>query len=159
MNIKGREQMSGPSVAEAQRRAGRSKTRPSEGVLVGDLMTRRHPIVPSHISMAAARKISELKSADTLIVEDKGSLMGFLDSESLRTGKDDQRVAECLKPLRPCVSPNTTVADAHALLIECGATSLPVSVGPFLVGSVSRSTVERSLRSGIGAAVPARLVA
>lgn len=159
MSIKGRDQIWGPGVEERQRGAGGPRTRPSEGVRVADLMTRRQPIVPSHISMAAARKISELKSADTLIVEDKGNLMGFLDGESLRTGRDDQRVAECLKPLRPCVSPRTTVEEAHALLVEHGVTSLPVSVGPFLVGSVARSTVERSLRARIGAAIPARLVA
>ena len=149
MNTQRREQGQESSVVQAQGRIRRSGGPSSEGLRVADVMTRRQPIVPSHISMAAARKIAELKSSDTLIVEDKGSLLGFLDSESLRTGGDDQRVAECLKPLRPCVSPNTTVEEAHAMLVQYGVTSLPVSVGPFLVGSISRSTVERVLRAGM----------
>lgn len=154
MNIQVREPMPTPSIEEVQRRARRPVIPSDDNVRVADVMARRQPVVPSHISMAAARKIAELKSADALIVEDKGSLMGFLDSESLRQGRDDQRVVECLKPLRPCVSPNTTVEQARELLLEYGASSLPVTVGPFLIGSVSRSAIERSVRARIAAAEP-----
>jgi len=117
---------------------------PSNEMLVADLMARPQPVVPSHISMAAARKIAHLKSVDALIVEDKGSLIGFLDGQSLREAKDDQRVSECLKPLQLCLSPTTTVDGARALLIRYGAGSWPVAAGPFLVGSISRSAIERS---------------
>lgn len=158
MNAQDRNQRPERGVKEAQRHARWPRT-PSDRVRVAEVMTRRQPVVPSHISMAAARKIAELKSADTLIVEDKGSLMGFLDGDSLRAGKDHQRVAECLKPLRPCVGPNTTIEEARALLVEYGVSSLPVSVGPFLVGNVTRSAVERSLRAAIALTAPARLVA
>jgi CBS domain-containing protein len=125
---------------------------PSTGVLVADLMTRPQPVVPSHLSMGAARKIARLKAADSLIVEDKGCLVGILDSEILRSGSDEQRVGDCLKPLSSCLSPTTTLESARALLIQHGVGSLPVAAGPFLVGSLSRSAVERSL------AAPKRLV-
>jgi Mg/Co/Ni transporter MgtE len=103
--------------------------------------------VPSLLSMAAARKIAQLKSADSLIVEDKGRLLGVLDRDSLRRAGDDQRVGECLKPLQAFLSPTTSLEHARALLIKYGAGSLPVAVGPFLVGSLSRTAVERALAS------------
>jgi len=128
-------------------------------VSVGDLMTRPQPIVPSHLSMAAARKIARLKSADALIVEDKGCLVGILDSQSLRDADDDQTIAECLRPLQFCLTPTTTMEQARALLIKSGAASLPVAAGPFLVGSVSRAAVERSLAAGVLSATTARMAA
>jgi hypothetical protein len=60
---------------------GRAQT---EVLRVIDVMGKPQPIVPLHILMGAARKIARLRSADVLIVEDKGSLVGFLDARSLR---------------------------------------------------------------------------
>jgi CBS domain-containing protein len=117
---------------------------PAEDQRVIDVMGKPQPIVPSHILMSAARKIARLKSVDTLIVEDKGSLVGFLDARSLRDAPDHQRVDACIEPLGIFLSPTTTVAEARALLIGTGASSLPVAAGPFLIGSVSRAAVERS---------------
>jgi len=132
----------------------------SDELRVGEAMTRPHPIVPGHISMGAARKIAELRSTDTLIVEDKGSLIGILDWETLLTANDDRRVADCLKSIRICLTPTTTLARARTLMIEHGVASFPVAVGPFLVGSISRSDVERALASkGSTPAVSARVAA
>jgi hypothetical protein len=113
--------------------------------LVGHLMTPPHPIIPKHISMGAARKVASLKSADALLVEDGGSLAGFIDSRVLVTAKDDERVADCLQPLGFCLSPTTTVARARELLTEHCALSFVVAAGGFLLGSISRASVERSL--------------
>jgi CBS domain-containing protein len=137
--------MLGLNVEEKRKRDGRFGAPPPRDVLVADVMTRPQPIVPAHLSMAAARKIAQLRSADALIVEDKGRLVGFLDSDSLRHAGGDRRVADCLKPLQFCLSPSITVERARSLLMQCGAGSLPVAAGPFLVGSISRSAVERSL--------------
>ncbi len=123
--------------------------------LVGHVMTPPHPIVPMHISMAAARKVASLKSADALLVEDGGSLAGFIDSRVLRTAKDGDRVADCVQPLGFCLSPTTTVARARELLTEHCALSFLVAAGGFLLGSISRAAVERSL--GGSAPASARL--
>jgi hypothetical protein len=119
--------------------------------LVGHLMTPPHPIVPKHISMGAARKVAWLKKADALLVEDGGSLAGFIDSRVLLTAKDDERVADCLQPLGFCLSPTTTVARARELLTEHGALSFLVAAGGFLLGSISRASVERSLAGSVPA--------
>jgi len=129
------------------------------GLVVADVMSRPQPIVPSHLSMAAARKIAQLKSADSLIVEDKGRLLGVLDRDTLRRAGDDQRVGQCLKPLWACLSPTTFVREARALLIKHGVGSLPVAAGPFLVGSLSRAAVERALAAEELALPSARLAA
>jgi CBS domain-containing protein len=126
---------------------------------VAEAMTRLYPIVPGHISMSAARKIAELRSSDTLIVEDKGSLIGILDRETLLTASDGRRVADCLKSIRICLTPTTTLTRARVLMIEHGVASFPVAAGPFLVGSISRSDVERSLASKNTRAVSARVAA
>lgn len=120
---------------------GRAQT---EDLRVIDVMGKPQPIVPSHILMGAARKIARLKSADALLVEDKGSLVGFLDARSLRDASDRQRVDACIEPLGLFLAPTMTVAEADALFVESGASSLPVAAGPFLIGSVSRAAVERS---------------
>jgi len=117
---------------------------PAETLRVIDVMGKPQPIVPSHILMGAARKIARLKSADALIVEEKGSLVGVLDARCLREAPDDRRVDACLEPLQLFLAPTTTVAEARSLLVESGASSLPVAAGPFLIGSVSRAAVERS---------------
>jgi CBS domain-containing protein len=126
----------------------------AETLRVIDVMGKPQPIVPSHILMGAARKIARLKSAEALIVEEKGSLVGFLDGRRLREAPDDRRVDACLEPLHLFLAPTTTVAEARALLLESGASSLPVAAGPFLIGSVSRAAVERSF-SRTNTALPA----
>jgi CBS domain-containing protein len=117
---------------------------PGKSLRVIDVMGEPQPIVPSHIPMGAARKIARLKSADALIVEDRGSLVGFLDARRLREAPDARRVDACLEPLHLFLAPTMTIAEARALLVESGASSLPVAAGPFLIGSVSRTAVERS---------------
>jgi CBS domain-containing protein len=115
------------------------------GNQVVDLMGKPQPIVPAHISMGAARKIARLKSAEALIVEDKGSLVGWLDALALRDAPDGERVDACVKPLGLCLRPTSSVSEARALFISSGASSLPVAAGPFLIGSLSRAAVERSV--------------
>jgi CBS domain-containing protein len=145
---------------EATRKLPREPGAPSsDEPRVAEAMTRLYPIVPGHISVGAARKIAELRSTDTLIVEDRGSLIGLLDRETLRTASDDRRVADCLKSIRICLTPTTTLARARSLMIEHGVASFPVAAGPFLVGSISRSDVERLLASKNPPAVSARVAA
>lgn len=127
-------------------------------VRVAEAMTRLNPIVPGHISMGAARKIAELKAADSLLVEDKGNLIGILDRETLLNAGQDRRVSDCLKSIRICLTPTTTLTRARALMIEHGMASFPVAAGPFLVGCISRSDVERALASK-SARVPGAQVA
>ncbi len=114
---------------------------------VGDLPIRAVPIIPAHLSMAAARKIADLKRAAVLFVERDGRLMGTLDEHALLEAPDDAEVTDCLRSLALCLGPTTTAARAQELFVRSRTTSLPVAAGAFLLGAVSRGDVERVLRS------------
>ena len=114
---------------------------------VGDLPIRTVPIVPAHLSMAAARKIAELKRATVLFVERDGRLMGTLDEHALVEAPDEAEVARCLRTIELCLGPSTTAERAHELFVRSCTTALPVAAGAFLLGAVSRADVERALRS------------
>jgi CBS domain-containing protein len=114
---------------------------------VGDLPIRAVPIIPAHLSMAAARKIAELKQATVLFVEREGRLMGTLDQQALVEAPDDAKVADCLRSIELCLGPTTTAQRAQELFARTHTTALPVAAGAFLLGAVSRADVERALRS------------
>ena len=114
---------------------------------VGDLPIRTVPIVPAHLSMAAARKIAELKRATVLFVERDGRLIGTLDEQALVEAPDDAEVAGCLRTMELCVGPGTTAKRAQELFLRSRTTALPVAAGAFLLGAISRADVERALRS------------
>jgi CBS domain-containing protein len=114
---------------------------------VGDLPIRAVPIIPAHLSMAAARKIAELKRATVLFVERDGRLMGTLDEHAVVEGPDDARVGDCLRSIELCLGPTTTAERAQELFVRSRTTALPVVAGAFLLGAVSRADVERALRS------------
>jgi len=114
---------------------------------VGDLPIRAVPIIPAHLSMAAARKIAELKRATVLLVEREGRLMGTLDEHALVEASDDADVADCLRAIDLCLGPTTTAERAQELFIRSRTSALPVAAGAFLLGAVSRADVERALRN------------
>jgi CBS domain-containing protein len=113
---------------------------------VGDLPIRAVPIIPAHLSMAAARKIAELKRATVLFVERDGRLMGTLDEHALVEAPDDAEVAVCLRSIEFCLGPTTTAERAQELFIRSRTTALPVAAGAFLLGAVFRADIERALR-------------
>jgi CBS domain-containing protein len=123
---------------------------------VGDLPIRAVPIIPAHLSMAAARKIAELKRATVLFVERGGRLMGTLDEHALVEAPDEADVADCLRSIELCLGPTTTVERAQELFVRSRTTALPVAAGVFLLGAVSRADVERALRSRRAPKRPAR---
>jgi CBS domain-containing protein len=114
---------------------------------VGDLPIRAVPIVPAHLSMAAARKIAELKRATVLFVERDGRLLGTLDEHALVEAPDEAEVAACLRTIELCLGPGTTAERAQELFVRSCTSALPVTAGAFLLGAVSRADVERALRS------------
>jgi CBS domain-containing protein len=114
---------------------------------VGDLPIRAVPIIPAHLSMAAARKVAELKRATVLFVERDGRLMGTLDEHALVEAADDAEVTDCLRSIELCLGPSTTAARARELFDRSRTTALPVAAGAFLLGAVSRADVERALRA------------
>jgi CBS domain-containing protein len=114
---------------------------------VGDLPIRAVPVIPSHLSMAAARKIAELKRAAVLLVERDGQLMGTLDEHALIEAPDDAEVAGWLRTIELCLRPTTTAERAQELFVRSRTTALPVAAGAFLLGAISRADVERALRS------------
>jgi CBS domain-containing protein len=114
---------------------------------VGDLPIRAIPIIPAHLSMAAARKIAELKRATVLFVERDGRLMGALDEHALVQAPDEAEVTDCLRSIELCLGPTTTAERAQELFVRSRTTALPVAAGAFLLGAVFRADVERALRS------------
>ena len=116
-------------------------------IRVGDVMTRPPPIVPSHLPMAAARKVAALRCADLLLVEIEGRLVGVLADRALATAPDADLVAAWTTPIASAVRPSTTASRARALLIAHRASCLPVVAGMFVVGIVSRVRIERALSS------------
>jgi CBS domain-containing protein len=114
---------------------------------VGDLPIRAVPVIPAHLSMAAARKVAELKRAAALFVERDGRLMGSLDQHALLEAPDDAEVAGCLRTIELCLRPSTTAERALELFARSRTTALPVAAGAFLLGAICRADVERALRS------------
>jgi CBS domain-containing protein len=112
---------------------------------VADLMTGPAPIVPSHLSMAAARKIATLKSVACLMVEAAGRVIGILDQRALTIGRGDDLVSTRMTGLTLAVRPTTTAARAHELLVQKRVAWLPVVAGMFVVGTVSRQALDRAL--------------
>ena len=102
-------------------------------------------MIPARLSMAAARKIARLKRVSLLFVEQGERLVGLLDARALARAPDDAGVAASMTPIRACLHPAMSVARALDVFIRLGATALPVSVGAFLLGAVTRDDVERAV--------------
>jgi CBS domain-containing protein len=113
--------------------------------LIGDLPTRTIPAVAEHLSMAAARKVAALKQVALLLVERDGRLVGVLDERVLGEAADDAGVAASMTPVGPCLHPAMPVGRARDLFILSQVSIMPVTVGAFLIGAVSRGDIELAL--------------
>ncbi len=114
---------------------------------VGDLALDAAPVLPAHLTMAAGRKVAELKRAPLLLVERAGRLVGVVDRNALRAAPGDDRLGDAMKRLDVCLTPLTALARARELFIRTGAAALPVAAGALLLGVVSRAAVGRAARS------------
>ena len=112
---------------------------------IGDLSIRSIPAIPEHLGMAAARKVALLKQAPILFVERGGHLIGVLDERALLECPDDAIVGASMAPIGPCLDPAMAVARARELFAWSRASMLPVGVGAFLLGGVSRDDVEQAV--------------
>ena len=112
---------------------------------VMELMGDPPPIVPAHLKMAAARKIARLKGADMLLVEDGGQILGVVDGYTLEGAAENALVSDGMKPMCPCVRPDSGAHRARDLLARHSLPALLVIVDRFVVGAVSRAAVERAL--------------
>ena len=121
-----------------------SKRPEGDTVRVGDLTVRRVPVIPTHLSMAAARKVARLKQVSLLLVERDEHIVGVIDERALAADHDLTAVAAAMRPLATCLRPATPVTEARELFIRARATILPVVVGGFILGAVTRSDVERA---------------
>ncbi len=128
----------------------------AEGPRIGELPIRAVPVIPAHLSMAAARKVAALKQVALLFVERDEHLIGLLDERTLLQAADDARVADALAPIAGCLPPELPATRARELFRRSRAVVLPVSAGAFLLGVVSRADVERAVR---GRQVPGPVVA
>jgi Mg/Co/Ni transporter MgtE len=105
---------------------------------------RRVPVIPAHLSMAAARKVALLKQSSLLLVEREDHIVGTIDERALAADHDLTAVAAAMRPLATWLRPATPVTEARELFIRARASILPVVAGDFILGSVTRSDVERA---------------
>jgi CBS domain-containing protein len=110
---------------------------------VGDLAIRAIPVVPSHLSMAAARKLAAVKQISLLLVERDDHIVGTIDKRALAAEHDLTAVAAAMRPplyLRPAMP----AAEARARFIRAGVDILPVVAGGFILGAVTRDDLEQA---------------
>jgi CBS domain-containing protein len=113
-------------------------------VRVADLPIRRVPVIPAHLSMAAARKVALLKQISLLLVERDDHIVGAIDDRALAADHDLTAVLAAMRPLSTSLRPATPVTEARELFIRARAAILPVVAGGFILGAVTRSDVERA---------------
>jgi CBS domain-containing protein len=114
------------------------------GFQIGDLAIRPIPVVPAHLTMAAARKVAALKRISLLLVEQNEQLVGVVGERALATAADPMPIAAAMHRLGACLRPGMSAAQARALFIRTGAAVLPVIAGGFVLGAVARGAVERA---------------
>ena len=123
-----------------------ARRRTGDIATIGDLRTRTVPAVPEHLTMAAAQKVAALKRVTVLFVERDGRLVGVLDERALAASPDDAEVAATMKTIGLCLHPATSVWRARELFIWSRVSVLPVTVGAFLLGAITRADVDEALR-------------
>ena len=122
----------------------RSARPDGDPVRVGDLPIRRVPVIPAHLSMAAARKVARLKQTSLLLVEREEQIVGTIDDRALAADHDQTAVAAAMRPLATSLRPATPMAEARELFIRARASILPVVAGGFIIGAVTRGDVEHA---------------
>jgi CBS domain-containing protein len=123
-----------------------ARRRTGEITTIGDLRTRTVPAIPEHLTIAAARKVAALKRVTVLFVERDGRLVGVLDERALSASADDAEVAATMTTIGLCLHPATSIWRARELFIWSRVSVLPVTVGPFLLGAITRADVDEALR-------------
>jgi len=111
---------------------------------VGDLPMRPIPVVPAHVSLAAARKVAALKRVALLLVESEEQLVGVLDERALASSADQTTISAVMRPLDLYLRPAMTVTAARELFLQSRAAILPVIAGGFVLGAVTRGDIERA---------------
>jgi CBS domain-containing protein len=111
-------------------------------VRVGDVPLRRVPAIPAHLSMAAARKVAQLKQIALLLVERDDHIVGIIDERALATDHDGTAVSAAMRPLAAWLRPRTPVTEALELFSRARAAILPVIAGGFILGVVTLGDVE-----------------
>ena len=134
------------------RRDGGSRVSPfiktrleGDPVRVRDLPIRRVPVIPSHLTMDAARKVAVLKQIALLLVERDGQIVGTIDERGFASQYDlAADAASAMTPLEAYLRPSTPVTEALELFVRASADILPVIAGGFILGAVTRRDVERA---------------
>ena len=147
--LRGGEGDGGRSQLGADRRGGESRVVPFAGrdrlaTRVGDLAMRPIPVVPSHVTMLAARKVAALKRISLLLVERSDQLVGIVDERALATATDATSVSGAMRPFGTCLDPGMSVAQARDVFVCTRAAVLPVIVGGFVLGAVARGDIENA---------------
>jgi CBS domain-containing protein len=114
-----------------------------EAPRVRDLPIRRIPVIPAHLSMAAARRVAALRRIALLLVEAGEQIVGMVDQSILGAADDQTPVVTAMKPLGLHLRLAMSMADARDLFVRARTSVLPVIAGGFVFGAVERAVVER----------------
>jgi hypothetical protein len=94
--------------------------------------------VPSWFTSGAALRVAQLKRVEFLLVIDRGAVVGTADRRALSAAAPHEPLARSMVPCTATLSPELSLGEARARMSSLGLDCLPVTVGPLLLGLVTR---------------------
>ncbi len=112
--------------------------------LVSQAMNRSVVSVGPDAPVADALALVRRTGAEHVLVLDEQHLVGLLCACDLRGAAPDEAVCDRMSVPVLTVRPDADVADAAAMMSDCGVGCLPVAVGGLILGTVSEAEIVRA---------------
>ena len=93
-------------------------------------------------AVSAALRLAADKHVSHFLVVDDGGLTGIVCDTDLQNARRETLVEDCMTTPVLCIGPDTTIEEASGIMEENAVGCLPVVTGTFLVGIVTRDTLE-----------------
>lgn len=126
----------------------------AENRLVALAMSRAVLEVGPDQTAGEARRLAGARGAQHLLVMDEGNLVGILCRCDLDGVSGGVPVSDRMSVPVMTIGPGATLREAENTMADCGVGCLPVVVGGLILGTVSRTDLERPgahrLRPGTG---------
>jgi CBS domain-containing protein len=94
--------------------------------------------VPSWFTVGAAARVAQLKGVEHLLVLDRGGLVGTAGRTALAGAPASDPLARWMTATSATLDAGASLEDAARSMDRLGADCLPVTIGPLLVGLVTR---------------------
>ncbi len=126
-------------------KVGRSESdwEDNESRSVAEVMGTHLFTVTPDTGVAAALRLADKKKVNFFLVVDDGGLTGIVCDRDLHSARSGTMVSDCMSSPVLCISPETTVDEAEGIMDENAVDCLPVVTGQYLVGMVTRETLNR----------------